>query len=140
MLENWAIGERIPSIEDIDRRNAVKSFREGHKVGYKWVKTYHLEYTSLPGQQIPVFRRIEPDRAVGRVVVSQETVFNAIDEWHCLKGHMGQERTHNYCRERYYNCTQSLVRIYCETCFVCMQKNPSVAPLKGSRKPIRSNL
>ena len=105
------------------------------------MKTYYLEYISLPGGQppSPVLRRIEPDRAVGRMVVSRETVFNAIDEWHRLKGHMGQERTHNYCRERYYNCTQSLVRIYCKTCFVCMQKNPSVVPLKGSRKPIRSN-
>ena len=65
-------------------------------------------------------------------------VFNCIDEWHRDNGHMGQERTWGYCKEKYWNIAQVLVKHYCETCPACMKKNPITQPAKGSRKPIRS--
>ena len=71
-------------------------------------------------------------------MVSREKVFHAIDEWHRGNGHMGQERTWKYCKQKYYNVTEKLVRIYCETCHVCMKKNPVTRNIKGSIKPIRS--
>lgn len=142
ILEHWEVGVSLKSIEDPEQFRVVKAFRDTHKAGYKYVNKYWIEYIQLPEEPTrrAVLRRKEKDKASGgRIVVSREHVFDAIDEWHRKRGHMGQERTHNYCREKYYNCTQKLVIIYCETCFVCMQKNPTVAPLKGSRKPIRSN-
>ncbi len=51
---------------------------------------------------------------------------------------MGQERTWTYCRSKYFNVTQQLVRIYCETCVACCKKNPVGNTQKGSRKPIMS--
>jgi hypothetical protein len=51
---------------------------------------------------------------------------------------MGQEKTWGYCKEKYYNVSQALVKHYCETCPACMKKNPITQPAKGSRKPIRS--
>jgi hypothetical protein len=74
----------------------------------------------------------------GRIVVSREQVFNAIDERHRGNGHVGMERTSTYCQEQYFNCTQRLIRIYCMACFTCMRKNPITKPAKGSRKPILS--
>jgi hypothetical protein len=47
---------------------------------------------------------------------------------------MGQERTWTYCRFKYFNVTQSLVKIYCETCVACSKKNPVGNGQKGSRK------
>lgn len=142
ILEHWEVGKKISSlIQDIEKYRVVKAFRESHKVGYKHEEKYFVEYITLPdGFERAVLRRKEPSRPHGgRIVVSREQVFDAIDEWHRHCGHMGQERTHSYCRDKYYNCTQTLVRIYCETCFVCRSKNPTVKPMKGSRKPIRSN-
>jgi hypothetical protein len=49
---------------------------------------------------------------------------------------MGQERTWTYCWSKYFNVTQQLVRIYCETCVACCKKNPVGNTQKGSRKPI----
>jgi hypothetical protein len=49
---------------------------------------------------------------------------------------MGQERTWTYCRPKYFNVTQRLVHIYCETCVACCKKNPVSNTQKGSRKPI----
>ncbi len=43
-----------------------------------------------------------------------------------------------YCREKYFNITQELIKHYYETCPVCLKKNPVTQPARGSRKPIRS--
>jgi transposase InsO family protein len=51
---------------------------------------------------------------------------------------MGQERTWVYCREKYFNINQELIKHYCKTCPVCMKKNCMTQPARGSRKPIRS--
>ncbi len=72
------------------------------------------------------------------MVVSKEEVFDAIDEWHQGKNHMGQERTWTYCKDKYFNVSQNLAKHYCEICIVCCQKNPITRPTKGSRKPIKS--
>jgi hypothetical protein len=92
-----------------------------------------------------IVRRIESKgkgkktvKVPGRIVVSREQVFSAIDEWHHGNGHVGMERTYTYCREQYFNCTQRLVRIYCATCFTCMRKNLIAKRARGKRKPILS--
>ena len=139
VLENWHVKENLNAMEDGELKDALVKFRETHSNGYKWSRTYCLEHIELPdGSPRTIIRRIEK-KAVGRIVVSREQVFDAIDEWHRHNGHLGQERTHTFCRQKYYNTTQKLVRLYCETCFVCMSRNPVIAPQKGSRKPIRSN-
>ncbi len=126
---------------EYDQYQAVKKFRETHKEGYKYADKYMVEYIELPdGSQRHVLRRREKNRENGgHIIVSREQVFEVIDEWHRAKGHMGMERTHNACCQKYFNCTQVLVKTYVKTCFVCMQKNPSVRALRGSRKPIVSN-
>ena len=139
VLENWHVKENLHAMEDGEMKDALVKFRETHSNGYKWSRTFTLEHIELPdGTPRTIIRRIEK-KAVGRIVVSREQVFDAIDEWHRHNGHLGQERTHTFCRQKYYNTTQKLVRLYCETCFVCMSRNPVIAPQKGSRKPIRSN-
>lgn len=144
LLQHWEGDTALSSIHDPDHYRALKEFRDTHKIGYKWVKKYWLHHIAPPGgvgeEGRTILLRKEPkQKNGGRIVISRERVFDAIDEWHRERGHLGQERTHNFCRTKYYNCTQALVKIYCETCFVCMRKNPTVAPMKGSRKPIRSS-
>ncbi len=131
----------LKSIDDPEHYRAVKEFRETHKYGYKWVRTFWIQTIELPdGTSKTILRRKESKYASGgRIVVSCEYVLDAIDEWHRKRSHLGQERTHAFCKDKYYNCTQALVKIYCETCHVCMRKNPTVTAMKGSRKPIRSN-
>lgn len=141
VLKHWEIDMSVKEINDPEMYRAVKAFRETHKSGYKWVRNFWLQHIELPdGTSRDVLRRKEAKHpSGGRIVVSREMVFDAIDEWHRKRGHLGQERTHTFCREKYYNCTQQLVKIYCESCYVCMKKNPTVYAMKGSRKPIRSS-
>ncbi len=85
-----------------------------------------------------ILRKYNKDGTPGRIVVSREELFDSIDDWHTKNGHLGQERTWKYCRNKYANVTQDHVKFYCTTCFVCMKKNPVTKNEKGSRKPIFS--
>ncbi len=78
---------------------------------------------SSKGEMVP--RRI--------VVCMEEVSYYAIDDWHCGQTHLGQERTWTYCQDNYYNVSQELVKHYCQTCIVCLKKNPVTEPAKGSR-------
>jgi len=139
ILENWCVGTNLKNMDPCPERDSISKFRKANNNGAKYVKQYYLEEIVVPGSDTPrtVLRRYE-NGAIGRIVVSREQVSHCIDEWHRDIGHMGQERTWGYCKEKYWNVTQALVKHYCETCPACMKKNPITQPAKGSRKPIRS--
>jgi hypothetical protein len=112
-------------------RDWLRKFWCKYKLGSKWVTLFHAEEIQAPGAPTHIVgRRIESKgedkktkKVHGRIVVSREQVFSAIDEWHHGTGHVGMERMSTYCREQYFNCTQRLVRIYFVICFTCMRKN-----------------
>ena len=102
-----------------------------------------MEIIHPPGRQVhTVVKKIEEnakgEMVPGRIVLSKEQVFDAIDGWHQGNNHMGQERTWTYCRQKYYNISQALVDHYSKTCIVCLKKNPVIEPVNGNRKPIES--
>ena len=135
---HWQAGVNLKQMEPGSEKDKLIKFCCEHKGGNKYKNKYHLEVINVPGNgPRTVLCRLEKGK-IGRIVVLRESVFNAIDEWHRGNGHLGQERTWQFCTEKYYNCTQSLVKIYCETCFTCMQKNPVTRRQKASRKPIPS--
>ena len=74
----------------------------------------------------------------GRIVLSREELFDAIDEWHHQNGHLGQERTWEFCHQKYWNVTQDHIKHYCMTCYTCTKKNPVTQKIRGSIKPIFS--
>jgi hypothetical protein len=95
----------------------------------------------VPGEEpCIVLRRRElgKDRKyfTGQIVVSRKQVFDAIDEWHQGHAHLGQERTWTYFRSKYFNVTQTLVKIYYKMCIACSKKTLVGNLQKGSRKPI----
>jgi len=133
------MGDNIKVTDPCPERESISKFRFANHNGAKYAKQYVLEEIVVPGSNTPhtVLRRLE-NSAIDRIFVSREQVFHCIDEWHRVNGHMGQERTWGYCKEKYYNVSQALVKHYCKTCPACTKKNPITRPAKGSRKPIRS--
>ena len=140
VLKNWLVGTNIKNTDPCPERDSISKFRCANHNGAKYAKQQYVLMENVdPGSSMPrtVLRRWE-NGAIGRIVVSREQVFHCIDEWHRDNGHMGQERTWGYCKEKYYNVAQALVKHYCETCPACIKKNPITQPAKGSRKLIRS--
>jgi len=76
---------------------------------------------------------------LGREVISQEEVFDDINDIHQSTGHMGMERTHTHYADKYFSITQDMVRKLCRTCHVCIEANPVIAPHCGAKKPIYSD-
>jgi hypothetical protein len=133
-------------MEPGSEKDWLTKFQCKYKLGNKWVTLFHAEEIQAPGSPTCIIvRRLESKgkrkgkkKVPGRIVVSREQVFNALDEWHHGNGHVGMERTSIYCQEQYLDCTQRIVRMYCTTCFTCMRKNPITTPARVSRKPILS--
>jgi IS30 family transposase len=147
VIQHWGKGIEIRSMEDGEEKNRLLSFCRRNKVGNKYIHQYCLEEVWAPGDDEPrqVLRRLEAKKGSldktpqeGRIVVSREELFDAINEWHQHNGHLGQERTWEYCRTKYWNVTQDHVKHYCMTCYTCMKKNPVTSKIKGSIKPIFS--
>ena len=146
VIQNWNIGVKVNDMEEGEEKEDLKRFRRINRRGCKYIHQYVVEEIEVPGEYEPryVLRRMEKSAenpsvlSVGRVVISRDELFDAIDEWHHKNGHLGQERTWEYCRTKYWNVTQDHVRHYCVTCFTCMKKNPVTKKLKGAVKPIFS--
>jgi hypothetical protein len=141
ILKHWGGNQNLKLLKDDLLRKKLIQFRRAHPVGKHHITKYHYSTITLPcGTKRNILRRIERGK-IGRIVVSRERVFDAINEWHRSgSGHFGSERTWMLCKEKYHNCTQPLVRLFCELCPECFQKNPKVKTMKGSRKPIKSKL
>ena len=147
VIHHWGKGIEIRNMEDGEEKDRLLSFRRRNKVGNKYIHQYCLEEVWAPGDDKPrqVLRRLEAKKGSldktlqeGRIVISREELFDAINEWHQHSGHLGQERTWEYCRTKYWNVTQDHVKHYCTTCYTCMKKNPVTSKIKGSIKPIFS--
>jgi hypothetical protein len=126
---------------------AFALFKRANKPGNKWAKQYKTFELNVNGNMKVILRRMESKKdengdeklELGREVISQEEVFDAINDIHRSTGHMGMERTHTHCADKYYSITQDMVRKYCRTCHVCIEANPVIAPHRGAKKPIYSD-
>ena len=131
-------------LSEVEKKEFNK-FKKDNKQAYKWKDLYHTSSIELPdGSTKIVMHRMEKKAgesllSPGQIVVSQEDVFDIIDELHRANGHMGQEWTHAMIAPKYYSITQDMVRIYCRTCHVCMEKNPTTQTHVGAKKPIYSS-
>ena len=147
VIQHWGKGIEIRNMDDGEEKDRLLSFRRRNKLGNKYIHQYCLEEVWAPGDHEPrqILRRLEAKKGSldktlqeGRIVVSREELFDAINEWHQHSGHLGQERTWEHCRTKYWNVTQDHVKHYCMTCYTCMKKNPVSSKIKGSIKPIFS--
>ena len=133
---------------DDDDLEQWRQFRRTNHGGFEWVKKFSAHTLLLPtGVEKPILRRLEAKKDagknepkfVGRIVLCKEECFDAIHEAHRLRGHLGSERTWTALTPKYFNITQQMVRAYCKTCHICMEKNPVITGFKGAKKPIMSH-
>ena len=131
-----------------DKEKQFLKLRQSHHAGYDWMKKYTTHCITLPNGTVKnILRRLELEndgdskgqKKVGRIVACVEECFDIIHEAHRLRGHLGVERTWTTLSPKYFNITQKMVRAYCATCHICMEKNPVITGFKGAKKPILSH-
>ena len=109
---------------------------------HRWSCKYAVEVSQLAnGNAVKRLVRIESGKEVSerRIVVPITNIFDVIHESHRSIGHLGEERTYTDASKKCYNVTQALVKTFIGSCFHCHQKQPSIKPLKGAKKPIVSS-
>jgi hypothetical protein len=65
--------------------------------------------------------------------------FDVMHEAHCRLGHLAVEKTLAATKPVFESPMYELCKIYCKNWYVCMEKQPTMPPRKGARKPIISS-
>ena len=105
VINHWEKGTEVNKLPPGPDRDRLVQFRRQHRAGNKYVHQYFTEEVWAPGDALPrtVPRKYNKDGTPGRIIVSREQLFDAIDEWHQHCGYLGQERTWKYCKAVEYD-------------------------------------
>jgi hypothetical protein len=136
-LTYWGEDEYLATApEDDMEASRIYRFRRQHLQGYNYAKYFRIEETkSLDGSA----KKILIHKNTEGIVVHMLAVFDVIHEAHCRLGHSAVDKTFVGTKPAHYSPTYELVKIYCENRYVCMEKQPTVPPRKGTKKPIMSS-
>jgi hypothetical protein len=100
------------------------------------VKYFSIEETKcLDGSP----KKILIHKNTGGIVIHMLPIFDVIHEAHCRLSHLAVDKTLVATKQVFYSPTYELCKIYCKNCNVCMEKQPTVPPSKGAKKPIISS-
>jgi hypothetical protein len=66
-------------------------------------------------------------------------IFDVIAEAHSRMGHLRIKKTLANTKPTFFSPTYALCKLFCDDCFVCHEKQPSIPALKGAKKPIISS-
>jgi hypothetical protein len=88
VVMNWQTSVNLKEMEPGPERDRLTKFRCKYKLGNKWVTLFHAEEIQVPGSPPHIIVRMlegkgkgkKTKKVPGRIVVSREQVFNAIDE------------------------------------------------------------
>ncbi len=136
-LSHWGDDEYLAAAPE-DKMEALRIYRfcMQHPQGYNYVKYFSIEESeSLDGSP----KKILIHKNTGGIVVHMLAIFNVIYEAHCRLGHLAVDKTLAAIKPAFYSPTYELCKIYCKNCYVCMEKQPTVPPRKGAKKPIISS-
>jgi hypothetical protein len=136
-LTHWGEDEYLATAPEEDMEaSRIYRFRTQHLQGYNYVKYFRIEENkSLDGSPTKVLIH----KNTGGIVVHMLAVFDVIHKANCRLGHLAVDKTLARTKPAHYSPMYELVKIYCKYCYMCMEKQPSVPPRKGAKKPIISS-
>jgi hypothetical protein len=136
-LTHWGEDEYLATApEDDMEASRIYRFCRQHPQGYNYAKYFRIEETkSLDGSP----KKILIHKNTGGIVVRMLAVFDVIHEAHCRLGHLAVDKTLAGTKPAHNSPMYELVEIYCRNCYMCMEKQPTVPPRKGVKKPIISS-
>jgi hypothetical protein len=136
-LTHWGDDEYLAAaLEDNMEASIIYRFRRQHLQGYNYVKYFSIKDTkSLDGSP----KNILIHKNTGGIVVHMLAIFDVIHEAHCRLGHLAIDKTLAATKPAFYSPIYELCKIYCKNCYICMEKQPTVLPRKGAKKPIISS-
>jgi hypothetical protein len=138
ILSNWGDDEMLALLprEDPELIRIHKFRKKYSRNGYNYASSYRVEVIERRDGSA---NQVLIEKKSNKIVSNMLNVYDAIWESHARIGHLGHDKTHDACTESYYSPTQKLVRIFCQDCFVCLERQPRVQQHKGAKQPIISS-
>jgi hypothetical protein len=133
-LSHWGKDEYLAAAPE-DDMEALRIYRfcRQQPQGYNYLKYFSIEKSkSLDGSP----KQILIHKNTGGIVVHMLAVFDVIHKAHCRLGNLANDKTLAATKPAFYSPMYELCKIYCENCYMCMEKQPTVPPRKGAKKPI----
>lgn len=138
ILSNWGDDDELALLprDDPEYIRIIKFRKKNNKKGYNYASEYRVDIIeNRDGSE----KKLLVQKKSNKVVSHMLNVYDAIWEAHARIGHLGHDKTHDACMETHYSPTQQLVKIFCQGCFICLEKQPTIRPHKGAKKPIISS-
>ncbi len=111
----------------------IKTFRSNNKKGYNYSCHIALQETQAPNG-MPMVVLIH--KKANGIVCHMLDIFDVINKAYCRMGHLRIEKTLANTKPMYYSIMYGLCKIFCDDCFVCHEKQPSIPARKGAKQPI----
>jgi hypothetical protein len=127
ILSNWGDDEELAALpKDHPDYKRITSFcMKNVKHGYYYAKEFKLKtIQNCNGSEKKLLIQRKSDKIVSHML----KVYDAIWEAHARIGHLGHDKTVDACSETHYSPTQQLVKIFCQDCFICLEKQPRLQP------------
>jgi hypothetical protein len=136
-LTHWGEDEYLAAAPEEDMEaSRIYRFCRQHPQGYNYAKYFRIEdIKSL--DESP--KKILTHKNTGGIVVHMLAVFDVIHKAQCRLGYLAVDKTLAGTKPAHYSPTNGLCKIYCKNCYMCMEKQPTVLPRKGAKKPIISS-
>ncbi len=136
-LTHWGEDEYLAAAPEEDMEaSRIYRFHRQHLQRYNYAKYIRIEETkSLDGSP----KKVLIHKNTGGIVVHMLAILDVIHKAHCRLGHLAVDKTLAGAKPAHYSPTYELVKIYCKNCYVCMEKQSTVPPRKGAKKPIISS-
>ncbi len=136
-LSHWGEDEYLAAApEDDMEASRICRLHRQHLQGYNYVKYFSMEESKfLDGSP----KKIHIHKNTRGIVVHMLVVFDVIYKANCRLGHMAVDETLAATKQVFYCLAYELCKIYCKHCYVCMEKQPTLLPRKGAKKPIISS-
>ena len=137
VLSNWGDDKELDHMprDNLEYKRIIAFCAKYPKHGYYIAREFRLEEIQNCNRSIT---KLLIQKKSNKIVSHMLNVYDAIWEAHARIGHLGHDKTINACSETHYSPTQQLVRIFCQDCFVCLEKMPRSHPHQGAKKPIIS--
>ena len=137
VLTNWGDDLKLKHLPPNDpEAQRIKAFRTKNKKGYNYSRAFSLQETQAPDGTTKV--NLIHTKSNG-IVCHMLDIFDIISEAHSRLGHLAIEKTLGNMKPTYYSTTYALCKLFCDDCFVCHEKQPSIPAPKGAKKPIISS-
>ena len=118
------------------------TYTKQNKTNYNWIAKMGVETIKIPNStkstQVLYRKTSDDPNKRGQLILPMHLIFGACYASHLMVGHCKVISSYKNLKKIVWNHTRQQSQAFIATCPVCLEKAPTIKPLKGAAVPIRS--